>query len=211
MKLMNLVSASLLALSASFGMAHAADMIDGSPQAPEANFEAAAKTGWAGAYGGLYGGYGKGNFGDGVDVDGSGFQGGAFAGANGQSGSIVYGVDGDVGYGGAKGTAGAVIAKKKTNGALRARLGYDLGPALVYGAAGGTMTSAKASDGAVDDSKLHLGYTVGAGVDIKATDRVFVRGEYRYNKYGSKTYDLTAPTDVNLTQHEARIGVGVQF
>ncbi len=201
----------MLGFCAATGFARAADMIDETPQAPEANFEETAKAGWAGGYGGLYGGYGKGKFGDGVSIDASGFQGGAFAGANMQSGPIVYGLDADVGYGGAKGTSGGVTAKKGINGALRARLGYDVGPALIYGAAGGTLARVNANDGVVDETRALLGYTVGAGIDAKLTDKVFARGEYRYNSYAGKNYALTAPTEVDLKQHEVRLGVGLQF
>lgn len=211
MKTMKFLTVGALAFAASAGFARAADMVDEVPQAPVPTFEEAAKAGWVGAYAGIYGGYGKGKYGKDVDIDADGFQGGGFAGYNLQSDNIVYGVDADLGYGGAKGNVGAVEATKGANGALRARLGYDLGPALVYGTAGGAAASVKATDGTVDDKQIHLGYTVGAGVDAKLTDNLFVRGEYRYDVFNDKNYALTAPADVDLKQHEVRLGLGVKF
>jgi outer membrane immunogenic protein len=200
--------ASTLALS---GIARAADMIDETPQAPQPTFEEAVKGGWAGAYAGIHAGYAKGKFGDAANINAKGFGSGGFAGYNLQNGGIVYGLDGDLGVSKAKGTAGGVAAKQGFDGALRARLGYDLGPVMIYGAAGGAFTRAKAAAGAVSDSNTHLGFTVGAGADIKVTDNVFARAEYRYNQFGSKDYALPAATGVNLRENEVRFGLGVKF
>jgi outer membrane immunogenic protein len=186
------------------GAARAADMIDETPQAPQPTFEEAVKSGWAGAYA-------EGKFGDAANIKAKGFGGGAFAGYNLQNGGIVYGLDGDLGLSRAKGTAGGVTAKQGFDGALRARLGYDLGPVMVYGAAGGAFTRATATAGAVSDTKTHLGFTVGAGADIKVTDNLFARAEYRYNAFGSKSYALPAATSVNLRENEVRFGLGVKF
>ncbi len=211
MRMIKFLGTAIIGSLAAISFANAADMIDEVPQAPEAVIEEPAAGGWAGGYLGAYGGYGKGTFGKDVDISAKGFQGGAFAGYNLQNGSLVYGLDSDLGYGGAKGVVGAVTAKKGLNGALRARLGVDVGPALIYGAVGGAATRATASDGAVEDTNLHLGYTAGAGIDARLTDKVFARGEYRYNVYNDKSYALTAPTAVDLKQHDVRLGVGLKF
>jgi outer membrane immunogenic protein len=213
MKRANILAVAGLSVFALTGVAQAADMVDEVPQAPEAVIpEEPAPGGWSGFYAGIYGGYSFGNFGDAVDLDADGFRGGAFTGYNGQSGAIVYGLDGDIGYGGAKTDLAAPNEVKQTfNGALRARLGYDLGPAMVYGALGGAATGANANVGGFEDSKTHFGYTVGAGIDAKVTEKIFARGEYRYNDFGSKDYNLGAPTSVDLDQHDIRFGVGLQF
>jgi outer membrane immunogenic protein len=192
------------------GFARAADMVDEVPAAPQPTYEEAVKGGWAGAYAGIYGGYATGKFGDAADIKAKGFNGGAFAGYNLQNGGLVYGLDSDLGTTAVKGTNGAT-AKQGLNGALRARLGYDLGPVMLYGAAGGAVTKAKATAGAVSDSNTHLGFTVGAGADIRVTDNLFARAEYRYNQFGSKDYALPAATPVNLKQNEVRFGLGVKF
>jgi outer membrane immunogenic protein len=193
------------------GIARAADMIDEVPTAPQPTYEEAVKGGWAGAYAGIYAGYATGKFGDAANIKAKGFGGGAFAGYNMQNGGLVYGLDGDLGLSRAKGTAGGVTAKQGFNSALRARLGYDLGPVMIYGAAGGALTRATATAGAVSDSNTHLGFTVGAGADIKVTDNLFARAEYRYNQFGSKDYALPAATSVNLRENEVRFGLGVKF
>ena len=211
MRMIKFLGTAIIGSLAATSFSYAADMIDEVPAAPEAAIEQPAIGGWAGGYLGAYGGYGKGKFGKDVDISAKGFQGGAFAGYNLQNGSLVYGLDSDLGYGGAKGNVGAVTAKKGVNGALRARLGVDVGPALIYGAAGGTATRATASDGAVEDTQTHLGYTVGAGIDARLTDKIFARGEYRYDVFGAKNYALTAPASVDLKQHDVRLGVGLKF
>ena len=199
---------SSLALS---GFARAADMIDEVPAAPQPTYEEAVKGGWAGAYAGIYAGYAKGKFGDAANINAKGFGGGGFAGYNLQNGGLVYGLDGDLGISRAKGTAGGVTAQQGFDGALRARLGYDLGPVMIYGAAGGAFTRAKATAGAVSDSNTHLGFTAGVGADIRVTDNLFARAEYRYNQFGSKDYALPAATSVNLRENEVRFGLGVKF
>lgn len=212
MKRANIAALAGFGVLALTGLANAADMVDEVPQAPEAVIpEEPVKGGWSGFYAGIYGGYSFGKFNDAVDLDADGFKGGAFTGYNFQSGPYVAGIDADLGYGGAKTDVVGAEVKQGTNGALRARFGYDLGPALIYGAAGGTATSAKANVGGVEDSKIHLGYTLGAGIDAKLTDKVFARGEYRFNDYQSQDYSLPATTSVGLKQHDIRFGVGVQF
>jgi outer membrane immunogenic protein len=213
MKRANIAALAGFGVLALTGLANAADMVDEVPQAPEAVIpDEPVKGGWSGFYAGVYGGYSFGKFDDAVDIKANGFKGGAFTGYNYQTGPYVLGLDADLGYGGAKADLGATgSVKQGTNGALRARLGYDVGPALIYGAAGGTATSVTANDGAVEDSKIHAGWTVGAGIDAKLTDKVFARGEYRYNSYQSQDYTLTAPASVGLKQHDVRFGVGLQF
>jgi outer membrane immunogenic protein len=211
MRMINLIAASAVALSATAGFARAADMIDETPQAPQPTFEEAVKGGWAGGYAGIYAGYGTGKFGDAVDIKAKGFGGGAFAGYNLQNGALVYGLDADVGIGRAKTNVVGVTIKQGFDASLRARLGYDLGPVMLYGAAGGILTSVKATVGAVSDSNTHLGFTVGAGADIKITDNLFARAEYRYNAYNAKSYALPAPTSVNFRENEVRFGLGLKF
>jgi outer membrane immunogenic protein len=211
MRMIKFLGTAIIGSLALSGFARAADMIDETPQAPQPTFEEAVKGGWAGAYAGIYAGYAKGKFGDAANINAKGFGGGGFAGYNLQNGGIVYGLDGDLGVSRAKGTAGGVTAKQGFDGALRARLGYDLGPVMIYGAAGGAFTRANAAAGASSDSNTLLGFTAGAGADIKVTDNVFARAEYRYNQFGSKDYALPAATGVNLRENEVRFGLGVKF
>ena len=191
------------------GLAFAADAIDEVPQAPEAPaYEAPASTGWSGAYGGIYGGYGKG---DHAGIDTNGFKGGAYGGYNLQSGQFVYGGEADIGYSGSDGQAGPTVVKNGFNGALRARAGIDLDPVLVYGAAGVAAANGKISNGVQDDTATHIGWTAGAGIEAKVTQNVIGRVEYRHNNYGRENYDVGGGTDAKLSENEIRIGAGLKF
>ena len=203
----------MIAAAAAFAalptFAFAADAIDEIPSAPEAPaYEEPQAAGWAGAYGGVYLGHGWADHGV---VDSKGFNGGVFGGYNMQSDSIVYGAEADAGYSMSDGTNGATTAKHGMNGALRARAGVDMGPALIYGAAGVAAARGKLSNGITDDSQTHIGWTAGAGIDAKITGNVIGRVEYRHNAYGSENYNVGGGTSAKLTENEIRIGAGLKF
>ncbi|MDP3896333.1 MAG: porin family protein [Mesorhizobium sp.] len=207
-------------LAAAFGLiafasmsARAADMIDQAPEPQPYEVVPSASTGWAGPYVGVYGGY---TFGEtsipGLSVDHDGFAGGAFAGWSGQTGAIVYGIEGDVGYNGADGANGGLATRSGVEGSLRARLGYAVNDRLlVYATGGGAAEQLKANDGLVTDKNVMLGYTVGAGVDAKITEQVFARVEYRYTDFGNETFNLTAPTSIDSSSNKIHVGLGLKF
>jgi outer membrane immunogenic protein len=189
--------------------AFAADAIDEVPAAPEAPaYEEPAAGGWAGSYAGVYAGHG---WAEHAGVASKGFNGGVFGGYNLQSDSIVYGGEADLGYSASKGAAAGTSVKHGLNGALRARAGVDLGPALVYGAAGVAATRGKLAVGAADDTQTHVGWTAGAGIDAKITGNVIGRIEYRHNDYGKQDYNVGGGASAKLTENEIRIGAGLKF
>lgn len=189
--------------------AFAADAIDEIPSAPEAPaYEEPQAGGWSGAYGGVYAGHGWAKHGG---VNSKGFNGGVFGGYNMQTDSIVYGGEADAGYSASKGVAGGTAVKHGVNGALRARAGVDMGPAMVYGAAGVAATQGKLGIGAAEDSKTHIGWTAGAGIDAKITGNMIGRIEYRHNAYGKETYNVGGGTTAKLSENEIRIGAGLKF
>ena len=135
-------------------------------------------AGWAGFYAGSLVGYGWSNFetsqgGGSTDGDVDGSTGGGLIGYNGQSGAFVYGIEGDITLhvlrGDIDGGAGvaAVEADSMYSARVRARLGYDMGWAMPFIAAGGVMNesyihaSADRFDG--DVQRLY-GWTAGAGI-----------------------------------------------
>jgi len=194
--------------------AYAADAIIEAPPAPPEVAVEIESPGWAGAYVGVQGGY---NFGrvraPGNRVKNEGFVGGGFAGVQGQSGRVVYGVEGDVGYDGSRGNNGVLATRGSVDGSVRARLGYAVTDrVLLYGTAGGAGKQLRVSDAAGRDRETMLGYTVGAGVDAKLTDQVFGRVEYRFSDYGRKTFDTgSGPQRVASQDHKVMVGLGVKF
>lgn len=210
LKTMILASAAVLTLSAPV---FAADAVVDQPPAPEAApFEQ--PSGWDGAYLGAYGGYGwSKNKTDAGKLDADGLQGGAYGGYNFQNGQFVYGVEGDLGYSGAKERNFGYKAKQGVEGSVRARAGVALDPVLLYGTGGVALTDNKLSGPDGSDSKTHVGWTLGAGAEAKITQNVVGRVEYRYTDYGRKDYDLGGLDDVSnkITTNEVRVGVGYKF
>ena len=201
-----LAAIGLLALL-SAGPAYAADTVSEEPPAPAAPMEEPPVASWAGAYAGASLGYGfsgtttpaTGN----VDTDG--FLGGVFAGYNLQNGLFVYGIEGDVGYSGVKGNNGITETKSGFDGSIRGRMGVAVtNNILLYGTAGGAAERLKVSDPAGDDSQALLGWTAGAGVDVKLTENVFGRVEYRYTDFGSGDFNTgSGPQSVDSQENRS--------
>lgn len=203
----------ILAFAASVP-AFAADVVMEEPPAPAPIAELPVAS-WAGPYAGVNLGYGfSGRVKEpGNSISTDGFLGGAFVGYNHQMDNFVIGAEGDIGYNGIKGDNAGTKAKAGVEGSLRARLGYAISPdILLYGTAGGAAQSLKVTEGGVSDRNTMLGWTAGAGSDIKFTDNVFGRVEYRYTDYGKESFTTGGGTrDVDSRDHRINFGVGMKF
>lgn len=212
-------------LAAAFGLialagvipANAADVVMEEPPAPAAPMVQPPLNTWSGPYAGVALGYGFSgrvkdkNFDNTINTDG--FVGGGFAGYNFQMDNFVAGVEGDIGYGGLKGDNSNTEVKGGFNGSLRGRLGYAVSPDILpYITAGGAAQSVKLTDDAGSDKKTMLGWTAGVGTEVKLTEQVFGRVEYRYSDYGNKTFDTGAgDRDVSARDHRIQFGLGMKF
>lgn len=208
-----LAAAAILTFAA--GSAFAADAIESIPE-PVAPVETAPVSSWAGPYAGAYLGYGFAGKakepGNRIDTDG--FVGGGFAGYNAEVGNgFVAGVEGDVGYNDVKGSNAGTEVKGGVEGSLRARLGYAVTPDILpYVTGGGAARSTKVTEGGVSDRDTALGWTAGAGVDVKMTENVFLRGEYRYTDLQDKSFTTGSGTrDVGTSDNRVQFGVGMKF
>ena len=208
-----LLLAALLAGTSS--AAFAADAIEAVPAAPEAIEEAVVPAGWDGPYLGVMGGaqWLKSHYDFGA-TNASRTQGGGligkFAGYNMQfDNNVVIGIEGDISYNWNEKTVQGYEAGTDWSGSVRARAGYAFDNALIYGAAGWTVTRAYLEPPAGSKGhKVLNGYTLGAGVDYKFSDNMFARAEYRFSDYGNKTIK---GIDVDPTQHAVIFGVGYKF
>ena len=98
------------------------------------------------------------------------------------------------------------------NGSLRARVGYDLDPALVYATGGLAATNMEVTDATSDSNKTLLGATIGAGVETKITESITARTEYRFTNYQTQTFNLdSGATDRGLQDHQVNVGLGLKF
>jgi outer membrane immunogenic protein len=209
------------ALAGIFGFsavsAFAADMIEQAPEPAPVEVMPSESTGWAGPYVGAYGHWNKGETrapGMTSRTKPEGYGGGVFGGYQLQDGSIVYGAEADVGYGNAEGRNAVIGAKTGVEGSLRARLGFAPSDrVLVYGTAGGAAGNVKVRDVAAGtaDTNTMLGYTVGAGVDAKITDKVFGRVEYRYTDLGKDKFNIGGGQRVGQETSAVRLGLGLKF
>ncbi len=213
----------LLALAFAFSgsTAMAADAIYETPVPPVAAEAATPVFSWSGPYAGIAAG---GGFADGKaslgglsekdNFDGGRF--GVFAGYQHQfDNNFVLGLEGDVTYDwndNKYDLVPGIQAEIGTNwgGSVRARAGYAFDRAQVYATGGWAITRGELKiPGFFKETETYNGYTVGAGVDYAVTDKVFLRGEYRFTDYGSKKILNIVDTDVK--QHAVTVGLGVKF
>ncbi len=135
----------------------------------------------------------------GCDKDAPGTQGGVRAGYDYQMGSFVVGVVGDFSAGnqedsvtGFSTTPAAYVFTRTLNNlaAVRARVGYAYGPALIYATGGAataevenrffTTNGANTFTARVDDDRAD-GYQLGGGVEYALTSNLSITGEYLYS------------------------------
>ena len=153
-----------------------------------------------------------------------GQTGGGLLGYNFQNGPFVYGLEGDialhvirrtnlgVAFVGGAGLAPTVV-DTLYSASVRGRLGYDLGAFLPFVAAGfvgnETYQRGLGLQGAFGDTKRLYGYTLGAGLEYRAElpfiGPFTIRGEYVYEGYGAKTFNLGPVTGLVRTSQNTQI------
>ncbi len=196
--------AGALTLFAATPAAWAADLPVAPPQAPAAYVPVVAPVyNWSGVYIGINGGYAFGNsnwnsttgFTPGTgDFNVTGGLVGGTIGINFQSGSIVYGVEGDGDWTDIQGSTsnGACAVGGSTcqtaNDWLttfRGRVGYAFDRVLVYGTAGGAAGDVKATVTTpgfptLSTDSTEFGWTAGAGVEVAITENITAKAEYLF-------------------------------
>jgi outer membrane immunogenic protein len=196
------------------------------PAAPAAMFSPAPASDWRGLYAGSFLGAEQGLFStrETSSASGSalGWATGALVGYNWQSGAIVYGLEGDMTANSAQkkfGAAPGLVANEVDNiYALhaRARLGYDFGLFLPFVAAGAAYgRNEQYQQAPLDsngDTQSRLGWTVGAGIDVKVVLPLLgpsiLRGEYLYEAYPPTVFDLNGPMlRTNVANQTVRVAL----
>ncbi|MDX3927242.1 MAG: porin family protein [Shinella sp.] len=197
---------------AAFQAAQAADVVDEVPQAPAAEYSEPAAPNWAGAYAGGTATWQRGELGAQGGEKANGFGGGIYGGYNMQNGQLVYGGEADLNYSGIDSSNSIREAKQGVNGSVRARVGIDLNPVLLYGTAGVAATSQKLEDGSSSDKNTLIGWTAGVGAETFVTNNITARVEYRYTDYKGKDFNLdSGNVRSGLEDHSVRVGLGVKF
>ena len=167
-----LAAASVVAFAAA---ANAADMY----RAPAGGYKDVPYVGvnWSGLYAGVNGGYGE--VSENTNING-GFGGGQI-GYNIQRGNIVFGGEADI-QGANITTSGAPSVDYF--GTVRARAGYAIDRALVYGTGGFAYGGSNNSNTAHNTGD---GWVAGGGVEYKLNPTWSVKGEYQHLEFTSDT------------------------
>jgi outer membrane immunogenic protein len=169
---------------------------------------------WTGFYAGGHVGYG---WGDAENLSPDGWFGGGQIGYNWQfSPNWVFGFEGDIAGADLNSSngGGVPLASSKANltGTARARLGYTTDRLMAYGTGGFAWAHNRATDFAgFHDDKLHVGWTLGAGVEYAFAPNWSTKIEYLYADYGSENYSLAVPTNVDLKTNTVKLGINYLF
>ncbi|HMJ43698.1 MAG TPA: outer membrane protein [Pseudolabrys sp.] len=205
--------------------AQAADLRAPSYKAPA--YVSPAYASWSGFYVGIVGtyGFGKSSWSNAVattgDFDVKGPMAGGTVGYNFQTGSWVWGLEGDLSASWMKGTAGTAVCvpdcetKNTWFGTGRARLGYagwnNWMPYLTGGAAFGDI---KATQGGASITKTKVGWTAGVGVEYAFLGNWSTKIEYLYADLGKATCSTPTcglDTEIKLKANLVRVGLNYRF
>jgi outer membrane immunogenic protein len=203
--------------------AEAADLPQPSYKAPA--YSAPSYVNWGGFYVGLNGGYGFGKSNwdvPGVSPSPKGALFGATLGYNLQTGTWVWGAEGDFDISTMKGSTGCgpggITCETKNDwlATARLRLGYaGWNNWLPYLTGGAAMGDIKATNSALSSAnKTKIGYTFGAGVEYAFWSNWSVKAEYLYVDLGSFDCGIAcgAPTDnVSFKANVVRAGLNYRF
>ena len=171
---------------------------------------------WSGLYVGVFGGlvfvetpYVPVSFPD-PEFGGSSGIAGFLAGAQWQMDSIVFGIEGDWGWGFGE-TAQNLIDETDLTidsvATLRARLGYAMDNTMIYVTGGVAMAEATFDAYVldVDDDATHWGWTVGGGMEHAFNENFTGRIEYLYASFEEETYDLLPFGEVEMEIEDMHI------
>ena len=217
---------SLAALLLLTTAAHAADLGWNSGTSPV--YSPTPASGWSGFYAGINAGFGWGTLsrqpaGGGVTTQNNsgGGQLGAQAGYNMDMGGFVIGAEADlqwsaIGYNEDVPGVGSFKAGVDVFGTVRGRAGMSFGSVMPYvtgGFAAGRGTASLTDPGNVvtSQSATHVGWTVGAGLEAKATDNISLKAEYLYVDLGTQTYNGLPVGNLDITQRFSVVRAGVNY
>lgn len=146
--------------------------------------------------------------------------GGVQAGYNWQSGPFVLGGEADIGYGHPSKTKAFGVNTMKieegVSGTVRARAGYAVDRALVYGTGGLAWANfdTTVNNGVVSakSDRTRAGWVVGGGVEYALTNNISAKGEYLYEDFGNMKQTVNGVATSNkLSDHIVRVGLNYKF
>jgi len=187
--------------------ATAADILGG-PR-PYYQAPAAAYYNWAGFYAGGNVGYQWGSVSN-TGTNPSGLEGGLQGGYNWQSGQFVYGVETDLNITAVDDTFAPYKFSNPWWGTLRGRAGMAMNNILFYATGGLAYGGIKGENVGLSESKTHIGWALGAGVEVGFNQSWSAKLEYLYSDLSSRAYSITG-TENGMTSSVVRVGVNYHF
>jgi outer membrane immunogenic protein len=156
---------------------------------------------WTGFYVGANGGISIAS-----DGTSNGFLGGGQIGYNYQMGHMVIGIEADLTYD--RFLTSSVTSGTSTGwvGSLRPRLGYAMGPLLLYGTGGLAFGNPDLSSLSASNVDFRLGWTAGAGIEYALNHNLSLRLEYLHTDLSPSTNNSD-----HLTDNAVRLGVNFRF
>ena len=95
-------------------------------------------------------------------------------------------------------------------GTLRGRAGFALNNILVYGTAGLAYGGITGELVGLDESKTHVGWTAGLGMEVGFTPNWSAKVEYLYMDLSDRAYSITGASN-GLEASMLRFGVNYHF
>jgi outer membrane immunogenic protein len=141
----------------------------------------------------------------------SGIMGGLQAGYNWQNGNLVFGVETDINLSGADDVFAPWKFSNPWFGTLRGRVGFAANNVLFYGTGGLAYGGLELQQNLLSESKTHIGWTAGAGVEFGLTQQWSAKLEYLYLSYADRNYSVAGGTSVGLDTNLVRFGVNYRF
>ncbi len=143
----------------------------------------------------------------------SGFAGGLQAGYNMQRDQFVFGAETDIQLSGAEETFAQWKFSNPWFGTLRARAGVAFNSNfLFYGTFGLAYGGLKAhsTTAGISESKTHIGWTAGVGMEVAIAGNWSAKAEYLYIDLADRAYALTGVSN-GLESSLLRLGVNYRF
>lgn len=137
-------------------------------------------------------------------------------GYNVQTGSMVYGLEGDISMNGfGKGSSRSTVgtsADTRYVGTAKARAGVAFDRVLVYATGGLAYGNIKATNNGISKTKSKVGYVLGGGVEYGITENLSAKVEYNYVSLGKQNFQFgSARTKVGVNEHLVKAGVNYRF
>ena len=177
---------------------------------------------WTGIYAGLYAGYGWGESNwdiPAVQVKPKGFLVGGTLGYNYQTGSFVWGLEGDIGWSDVKGSVACLgllscETENRWLGTARGRLGYAFDRFLPYitgGAAFGSVRATLNPGPLATATQTRTGWTAGGGLEYAFLGNWTAKIEYLYVDLGSFDPGFVIPPTNSVSFKESIVRGGLNY